>query len=78
MSGIHSCPLPLLLGNAIRRGLDVLVGTPGRLLDHLERGSIKLTDLKHLILDEADRMLEQGFVEDIGMSMDACGLLYSR
>jgi ATP-dependent RNA helicase DDX21 len=52
-------------GTAIRRGIDVLVGTPGRLLDHLERGNIKLNELRHLILDEADRMLDQGFVDDI-------------
>eukprot|EP00730_Choanoeca_flexa_P018423 TRINITY_DN8957_c0_g1_i1.p1 TRINITY_DN8957_c0_g1~~TRINITY_DN8957_c0_g1_i1.p1 ORF type:complete len:746 (+),score=242.38 TRINITY_DN8957_c0_g1_i1:87-2324(+) len=51
--------------NAIRRGLDVVIGTPGRLKDHLEKGNLSLSELRFLILDEADRMLEQGFVEAI-------------
>lgn len=51
------------------RGLDqgaqVVIGTPGRLMDHLERGSLKLDALKMVVLDEADRMLDMGFVDDI-------------
>jgi len=51
---------------------DVVVGTPGRLLDHLERGTIDLTKVKFLVLDEADRMLEMGFVEDVMRIVDNC------
>jgi ATP-dependent RNA helicase DeaD len=48
-----------------KQGVDILVGTPGRILDHLERGTLKLDQLKYLILDEADEMLDMGFSEDI-------------
>lgn len=48
-----------------KMGVDILVGTPGRILDHLERGSLKLDQLKYLILDEADEMLDMGFSDDI-------------
>lgn len=50
----------------MRRGVDVLVGTPGRIKDLVDRGSLRLNELEYLILDEADRMLEVGFVEVIG------------
>ena len=50
---------------AIRQGLDILVGTPGRIMDHMERGTLDLGHLRHVILDEADRMLESGFAEDV-------------
>ena len=56
--------------NAIRFGLDAVIGTPGRLLDHLQSGNLKLDKLEHLILDEADRMLEVGFVEAIEQILD--------
>lgn len=49
----------------LTRGVDVVVGTPGRVLDHLERGSLKLGDARRVVLDEADEMLDMGFVEDI-------------
>jgi ATP-dependent RNA helicase DeaD len=48
-----------------KQGVDILVGTPGRILDHLERGTLKLDKLQYLILDEADEMLDMGFSEDI-------------
>ena len=44
---------------------DVVVGTPGRLLDHIQRGTINLSSVKILVLDEADRMLDMGFIEDV-------------
>lgn len=50
---------------ALRRGVDIVVGTPGRIMDHLERGTLDLTELKYLVLDEADEMLKMGFAEDV-------------
>ena len=54
---------PQLAG--LRRGAQVVVGTPGRVIDHLKRGSLKLDDLQYLVLDEADEMLRMGFAEDV-------------
>lgn len=51
--------------NGLRRGVDVVVATPGRLLDHLGRGSIDLSRVDVLVLDEADRMLDMGFIHDV-------------
>lgn len=50
---------------ALKRGVHVVVGTPGRVMDHLRRKTLKTPDLKHLVLDEADEMLRMGFIEDI-------------
>lgn len=49
----------------LRRGVDVVVGTPGRLLDLLDRGALDLSNVQFLVLDEADEMLSMGFIEDI-------------
>ncbi|EGF84232.1 hypothetical protein BATDEDRAFT_84954 [Batrachochytrium dendrobatidis JAM81] len=51
--------------NAMRDGIDVIVGTPGRLIDHIERGTLKLNQLRFICLDEADQMLDIGFAESM-------------
>jgi ATP-dependent RNA helicase DeaD len=57
-------PIGRQLG-AMRRGVDVVVATPGRALDHINRGTLKLAGLETVVLDEADEMLDMGFAEDI-------------
>ena len=49
----------------LSRGVDIVVGTPGRVLDHIRRGTLKLDKVRFLVLDEADEMLNMGFVEDV-------------
>lgn len=49
----------------LRKGVQIVVGTPGRILDHIRRGSLKLDELEFMVLDEADEMLDMGFIEDI-------------
>jgi len=51
--------------SALRRGVPIVVGTPGRVLDHLDRGTLDLSALEMLVLDEADEMLRMGFLEDV-------------
>ncbi len=51
--------------NALKRGVHVVVGTPGRILDHLRRGTLVLSQIKTVVLDEADEMLNMGFLEDV-------------
>ncbi len=60
--GGHSMELQL---RWLREGVDIVVGTPGRILDHVKRKSLKLGSVSHLILDEADEMLNMGFIEDV-------------
>lgn len=50
---------------AVEQGVHIVAGTPGRVMDHMRRGTMSLHGLKHLVLDEADRMLDMGFIEDI-------------
>lgn len=53
--------------NQLRSGVDVVVATPGRLMDHMRRGNVRFDDLEILVLDEADRMLDMGFLPDIDL-----------
>ncbi|HMA98167.1 MAG TPA: DEAD/DEAH box helicase, partial [Wenzhouxiangella sp.] len=70
LRGFHVLPIyggqafgPQLAG--LRRGADVVVGTPGRVIDHLEKGTLDLSALSTLVLDEADEMLRMGFIDDV-------------
>lgn len=58
----------------LRRGVDIVIATPGRLLDHMERGTIRLDGVETLVLDEADRMLDMGFIRDIRKVLKAIPL----
>ena len=69
----HKLSMALLIGGVsfgdqdakLTRGVDVLIATPGRLLDHFERGRLLLTGIEVMVVDEADRMLDMGFIPDI-------------
>lgn len=54
----------------LKKGAHIVIGTPGRVLDHLEKGTLKLHQLKTIILDEADRMLDMGFTDEINAILD--------
>jgi ATP-dependent RNA helicase DeaD len=57
--------------DALRRGVQVVVGTPGRLIDHLERGTIKLDSVRFVVIDEADTMMDMGFIDDVDYILSA-------
>src|SRR5690349_24446179 len=57
---------------SLEHGAHIVVGTPGRIMDHLERGSLPLQSLNTLVLDEADRMLDMGFFDDIATVVKQC------
>jgi len=58
--------------NSLENGVHIVVGTPGRIMDHMERGYLKLDELTTLVLDEADRMLDMGFHDDIAYVAKRC------
>lgn len=58
---------------ALRNGLDILVGTPGRIIDHIERGNLNLSECETVVLDEADEMLNMGFAEDVEVILKGVG-----
>jgi ATP-dependent RNA helicase DeaD len=58
---------------SLKKGIDVVVGTPGRILDHLRRRTLKLDQVSYLVLDEADEMLNMGFLEDVREIMENTG-----
>ena len=75
MKGFHV--LPIYGGQAynlqlrpLKRGVHVVVGTPGRVMDHIKRGTLNLKGLKALVLDEADEMLRMGFIDDVEWVME--------
>jgi ATP-dependent RNA helicase DbpA len=57
---------------SLERGAHIVVGTPGRIVDHIEKGTLKLGNIKQLVLDEADRMLDMGFTDSIKAVLAAC------
>ena len=75
LKGFHVLPLyggqsMVVQLRQLNRGAHVIVGTPGRVIDHLERGSLKLDSLQTLVLDEADEMLRMGFIDDVEWILD--------
>ncbi|WP_244071835.1 DEAD/DEAH box helicase, partial [Bradyrhizobium sp. Ce-3] len=71
-SDTHLSVAPIYGGQSIelqlkklKQGVSIVVGTPGRVLDHIDRGSLKLDAIRYFILDEADEMLNMGFIDDI-------------
>lgn len=58
---------------SLKKGIDIVVGTPGRILDHIRRHTLKLKDISYLVLDEADEMLNMGFLEDVKKIMAETG-----
>src|SRR5699024_2376789 len=76
--GIDARVLPIFGGqpigrqiSALRRGVDVVVATPGRAVDHIDRKTLDLSHIEMLVIDEADEMLDMGFADDIEAILDA-------
>ncbi len=70
LRGVHVLPVYGGQGygvqlSALRRGVHIVVGTPGRIMDHLDKGTLDLSELRYLVLDEADEMLNMGFADDV-------------
>ena len=70
LKGVHVLPIYGGQGygvqlSALRRGVHIVVGTPGRIMDHLDKGTLDLSQVRFLVLDEADEMLKMGFAEDV-------------
>ncbi|WP_086933520.1 DEAD/DEAH box helicase [Agarilytica rhodophyticola] len=70
MNGFHVLPIYGGQGydsqiRALKRGVHVVVGTPGRVMDHMRKGTLKLDNIRHIVLDEADEMLRMGFIDDV-------------
>jgi superfamily II DNA/RNA helicase len=57
--------------HSLKRGVHVVVGTPGRVIDHLDKGTLDLSELRFLVLDEADEMLRMGFIDDVEKVLQA-------
>jgi ATP-dependent RNA helicase DeaD len=57
--------------HSLKRGVHVVVGTPGRVIDHMDKGTLDLSELKYLVLDEADEMLRMGFIDDVEKVLQA-------
>ncbi|GIL01558.1 MAG: hypothetical protein BroJett030_14570 [Alphaproteobacteria bacterium] len=82
----HKLTVALLIGGVsfddqfrkLDRGADVLIATPGRLLDHFERGKLMMTGVEILVIDEADRMLDMGFIPDIERIVNKTGIPFTR
>jgi ATP-dependent RNA helicase RhlE len=58
--------------DALKSGVDIIVATPGRLLDHMQSGAAKMADIEYVVLDEADRMLDMGFLPDMKRILEKC------
>ena len=70
MSGFHILPIYGGQGyegqiRGLKRGVQIVVGTPGRIMDHMRKGTLQLDHIRHLVLDEADEMLRMGFIDDV-------------
>ena len=61
----YSMFIIFIIGTELRGGIDILIGTPGRVLDWVNRGALDTSKLEHVVLDEVDQMLDMGFADDV-------------